>query len=334
MMKNILKSIFTSSSVHTMSVCIFSKTERVTQLFCSKPNHSDPVFQGCSLTKTLTAYAVVKAGLDLDVPVNTLLPRLYVHPSVTLRHCLSMTANIGYGEVGSGYPPYFQEDPVPSASDMVFGEGDAKGPAIISYGAPGEFYHYTGAGFMLAQAIIEKTVNMSFQDLVQKIIFTPFQMINSTLQCPLGSEFQTKAAKGHDKDGKILPNGWYNITSAGSGGLWTTAEDMAKFLQAIMKDPVAEKLFETQEAAEVFESCFGLGVVIDSTGVTKCIKKTGFNEGYFAQYLFFPETEQGVVVMTNSALKDKLIQACIQALVDAGQLPKIKVDLREIVSRP
>ncbi|HLX54680.1 MAG TPA: serine hydrolase [Aquella sp.] len=306
------------------------------------------LFQACSLSKPLTAYVILKlveAGkLDLDKPINQQLkswkiPGGEYADQITVKHCLTMTSGLCYGESKTSFPGYLQSQSIPTLQNILDGIEPAAnvGLPIRSSCQPGSVYSYSGAGFMVLQKLIEDATGTAFAKFLDEQVFPSMSMTQSTFECPLGEVHRNLAVPGFDKFGEINNAGWYNIPYTASGGLWSTPSDLALFILQITKvyrwanvnfpQSLFSMMLEPQE-----NSIFGLlSVVVDGKGESLNFRKNGHNTGYHNELLMFPNTGQGVVVMTNSANGIALINEFIDFIARQYKWPDYSTNFDELI---
>ncbi|MDO8954148.1 MAG: serine hydrolase domain-containing protein [Gammaproteobacteria bacterium] len=272
------------------------------------------LFQACSLSKSLTAAAVLhlcsKNKISLGIPLNAQLSLWKIRgqdaENVTISQCLSMTSGLCYGDQNLSFPNYSHDAPIPKLMDILNGVSPAITPSIKLGTIPGLQYAYTGTGYMALQQLIEEQTFMSFDTFMTACIFPSLIMTHSTFECPL-TKWQSDAIPGFSASGEMNPAGWDNIPTSASGGLWSTPTDIANFAIFIAKTYLGEdnSLFPQSLAKEMLRkqknTNFGLGFVIDQGSRALNFRKNGSNSGFNNEIIMFPETGQGVVVMTNSA---------------------------------
>jgi CubicO group peptidase (beta-lactamase class C family) len=158
-------------------------------------------------------------------------------------------------------------------------------------------------------------------------------MTHSTFDCPLTTQY---AIPGFDKSGKMIPHGFESNPYSASGGLWSTASDIAKWMIALCDAYQGKNtIFISQELAHEMltqqsHSDFALGVVVDGANDAFNFRKTGHNNGYYCQLLMFPNIKQGIVVMTNSATGITLINEFISTIAEKYQWPKYSENFDEL----
>ena len=124
-----------------------------------KPVTPDTLFQVCSISKPVTALAVLRlvqeGRLDLDEDVNRYLTSWQVPPNggwqprVTLRQLLSHGAGLSQ----HGFLGYHRRAPLPTTRQVLDGEPPANsGPARVN-AIPGTQFRYSGGGTTVVQQL-------------------------------------------------------------------------------------------------------------------------------------------------------------------------------------
>ena len=301
-------------------------------VFGTAPDNA--IYQAASLSKLVTAVAALRlvdrGVLDLDRDVNDYLTGWRVpendftrdHP-VTLRQLLSMTAGVGV----PGYPGYEPGQKLPTLQQILDGAPPANSPPVRVEAIPGSRYAYSGGGFEIVQALIEAKTNMKFQDALQDLLLRPAGMANSYFLQPLPGELVRRAATGHDANGNELPGGWRVVPELAAGGLWTSAMDLARLSLelerayrgesgALLTRATAQAMMTQQNGGP-----YGLGAAVAGNGKNRVLMKRGQNIGYQSYMLLFPETGQGIVVLTGSDNGTTLATALIRRAAAAYQWP-------------
>lgn len=179
----------------------------------------DAAFRVASLSKVVTAYAVINSGADLDAPTRY---------RVTLRQLLTHT---------SGIDDAFFGNSVPVGRRVTLAEHFARRPPRFGRRA-GEVVVYSNEGIALAGHLVE-TREESFEQIVQRRVFTPLGMTHSTFVQPPPFE--------------VVPSGEEHarLIQAPAGAMVSTAEDMAKLMLALLPE-VREKRFAMFEHGGAF----------------------------------------------------------------------------------
>jgi CubicO group peptidase (beta-lactamase class C family) len=127
-----------------------------------------------------------------------------------------------------------------------------------------------------------------------------------------------RATRGHYADGRELAGGWRIVPELAAGGLWSTAGDLAKLLIEIARAFRGEPSQLISHAAAIDmltrqnNGPYGLGGAIAGSGQSLVLMKRGQNVGYQGYMLVFPETGQGIVVLSDSDNGTELATAIIR----------------------
>ena len=204
------------------------------------------LFQVASLSKWISAWGImtlVEAGkLDLDAPVSTYLTRWKLPESefdndgVTVRRLLSHTAGLtdglGYAGFELGEPVQSIEGSLTLAADA---SPDASGAVRVGM-KPGSAFEYSGGGYTLLQLLVEEVSGQSFNDYMTSQVFNRLGMTGSTYV--LDDDSISNVAEFYDVDGSPAPH--YRFTSLAATSLYTTGEDLVRFIQAHLTGPRGE----------------------------------------------------------------------------------------------
>lgn len=283
------------------------------------------LYQAASLSKLVTAVAalrlVERKRLDLDRNVNDELTLWRVpdsvltadHP-VSLRGLLSMTAGIAV----PGYVGYEPGAPLPTLAQILDGTPPANSPPVRVLHVSGSRYAYSGGGYEIVQALIEGKTPRSFGRALKDLVFRPARMGDSTFAQPPPTSLVDRIARGHYADGRELPGGWRVMPELAAGGLWSTPTDLAKLLIEIARAYRGEsRRFMSQKTAKDMLTPqnggpYGLGGAVAGSGRSLVLMKRGQNIGYQSYMLIFPNTGQGIVVMSGSDNGTTLATALIR----------------------
>jgi CubicO group peptidase (beta-lactamase class C family) len=291
------------------------------------------LFQAGSLSKTFTAVAalrLVKSGaLNLDGDVRQTLTSwslpispLLKDPSITLRQLLSHTAGINQ-EGGNGYR---RDAPLPSLTDILNGRAPANTAPIRVESAPGSAWRYSGGGYYITQALMQDATGSDYRQLMQRLIFRPLRMRDSCLSQPLDAPRVPFAARAVGPDGSPLEDGWRVNPELAAGGLWTTPSDIARLMIAISRGVRGEDrdYLGSDMARELMTrgpGNWGLGVSLGPPEGAPRFGHTGHNVGFVSEYVMYPDTCQGAVVMTNADQGGWLASEVLRAIGDAYNWP-------------
>jgi CubicO group peptidase (beta-lactamase class C family) len=281
----------------------------------------ETVFEACSMTKPVFAYAVLKlveeGKLALDRPLVEYLKAPYLpgeprHRAITARMVLSHT---------SGFPNWRE------------GGWQAGGPLPVLF-EPGSKFGYSGEGYLYLQRVVEAIAGTPLKGTMREALLDPIGMTASSFAYE--DRHEAVAAHGHGDRGEPKePRRLFREANAGYS-LHTTAVEYARFLVEMMREDrtgarsISARSAEAMLAAAVEATDrkpvarggkrgagpvrWGLGWAIDVTDGGDRIYHGGANGTGFRCYSEFdPRRGTGIVIMTNAtggrALWEKLIDA-------------------------
>jgi CubicO group peptidase (beta-lactamase class C family) len=300
-----------------------------------EPVTAQTVFQAASISKTVTAWGVMKlveeGTLDLDAPAETYLRRWHLPPSsfdsneVTVRRLLSHNSGIA-GADYLGYPP---GQPLPSLEESLTNgppaligrmkdfPGTRDSGRVRLVAPPGQVFRYSDANFVLLQLIIEEVTGEPFAAYMQREVLSPLGMTDSSFARTPGLIART--AIPYDAHEKPLPD--YAFTELAPAGLYTTVSDLARFVASAFPSPDGEPAgrgvvspdtinLMTSPAVPipgfdswVYADSYGFGYFIDILpDGERLLSHSGGNLGWACEFAAFPSTGDGVVIMTNSSI--------------------------------
>lgn len=204
----------------------------------------DTVFFAASLTKSVTATAIMQlweqGKIDLDADVNNYLPFPLRHPDypdipITPRILLTHTSGLTnilwrtflYFSVFH-YPLNWYEYYLTPGNSFYHEDNWNEYP-------PGEGIYYTSLGYDLLGYMVERISGMPFEDYCKQYIFEPLGMDNTSLRLSEIPYDQLTTLYIYLL-GFYVPIPYYEIHNDGSGGMSSTAEDMAHFLKMKMQN--------------------------------------------------------------------------------------------------
>ncbi|MFN7253496.1 MAG: serine hydrolase domain-containing protein [Anaerobacillus sp.] len=286
------------------------------------------VFQVASISKSVTALAVMKLVEDglinLDDPIENYitswqLPESeYDQKAITVRGLLSHTSGLS---VGGGYPGYEPNTQLPTLEQSLSGIGGGSKPVELEY-EPGARYSYSGGGYNLLQLMIEEVTGEDFHLYLNEVVLAPLGMENSSFQWD--DHLQDKTAKAYDVKLKLLPN--YLFIEKAAAGLYTTIEDMNKFVIAEINSFHGSEILEANTAQEMFTPILevrglqsfindetALGHFINHVNNSIIVTHDGGNNGWRAHFSMEPQSGNGIIVLTNGNNGNYLLNELISA---------------------
>jgi CubicO group peptidase (beta-lactamase class C family) len=310
---------------------VFSKSYGSANLEWNTPNTSATKFRLGSITKQFTAAAILlleeRGKLSIQDPVKKYLPD---YPAawdrIKIFHVLTHTSGI---PSITDSPEYSKLEPFPLTPAQNLEKIRDK-PLEF---APGERYKYSNSGYILLGFIIEKASGQTYQDFIQKNIFTPLNMNDS----------------GYDSNFDIIPHrasgyspGAHGPQNAGfihmsipfsAGALYSTTEDLLKWEQGLL----CGKLLSADSLEKMttpFKGNYGFGLQIETVEGKKRISHGGAIEGFNTYLAYYPEDKLTVAVLANlNGSAPQLIGDKLAALAH-GKAVVLPSERREIALSP
>ncbi len=294
--------------MHAAGVAIISKGQLVYKKSFGylndrkEQNNDSALFNIASISKSITAWGVMKLAesgkINIDSPVNNYLKRWkapsYKDDSVTIeitpKMLLSHTAGLSMSAV---------TDFVPGKPMPVITEELSK---LKFINKPGTQFKYSGGGYMILQLLIEDVTGESFASYMKKNVLDPLGMQHSSFVQP------TKETKNiaTPYDETLQPTPYYSYVGVSAAGLYTSLDDLTKFVEASME--IQPNAVLKRSAIELMKTkvtnSYGLGYSFDE--IDSALVLTGHGgaaEGWRAAY-YFNDSGDAVIVMANSSFND------------------------------
>lgn len=263
-----------------------------------------------SLSKAFTAVAVLQqaeaGALDLDAPVRRYLPRFHLADddaaaAITVRQLLNHTS----GLADRGFPGLWQLDER-SPAERVASLSDARPSAD-----PGTAFSYSNPNYEVLARLVEVASGEDFDDYLQRHVFTPLGMTDTVTvtRTEHAAAAAPRLAQGHIVVfgvplARAEPDGYV----AGSGGVVSTAADLARWLLAHTNAGTvdgrrildADSIELTHTAPPGIDSPYGMGWMAATSGDHVTLEHTGVLATVYAEQVLLPDTGHGIVLLANA----------------------------------
>ncbi|MCZ6746747.1 MAG: serine hydrolase, partial [Acidobacteria bacterium] len=290
------------------------------------PVDEDTIFSLQSTSKSFTATALLVAARDglveLDAPITEYLPdftvnsRFEEHPErrMTLRHLLGHRAGFTHeAPVGNNYVPGY-----PSFKAHV----ESIRETWLRYPV-GLHQAYANLGVDLAGFILGKVSGKGYPRYMQESVLEPLGMSHSSFDWKTIREVRNRAV-GH---WKLVENMPLEFALIPSGGLYSSAKDMAAFLQFQLNDGrvAGEVLLDQALLAEMRDPSFavpgqdlgyGLGLRRYQWYGRPYYHHAGGGFGFKSHMSWYPDLGVGIVVLTNS-MDQNIVHSLAREIIDA-----------------
>lgn len=309
-----------------------SYTGGLADVAAKQPVDKNTVFHWGSITKTLTAVAIMqlrdRGRLSLEDPILKYVPELArVHSQdsaiarVTIRHLLSHTAGFQ-----SPTWPYREGKPWEPFEPTEWSQLVAMMPYQELAFTPGTKFQYSNPGFIYLARVIEAVTGDPYQVYVQKNILTPLRMTRTFYNV---SPFHLAGDRSNSYEIRLDEQGHETVEAFGrefdtgittpNGGLNAPLDDMAKWIGFLadassqtgssvilartsleeMWRPVAPTAEENKPPASIGLSFFvyprGSG---DST--VTIVGHTGHQAGFVAFFVLNPRNGRAILAAFNT----------------------------------
>ena len=269
------------------------------------------LFRWGSVSKLLTWTAVMQlveqGKLDLDADVNQYLdfkiPPREGKP-VTLRNIMTHTG--GFEERLKGLIGV-EADGVMPLDQFV----KLYIPARIF--PPGETPAYSNTATAIAGYIVARVAGVPFDDYIDKHLFEPLRMQNSTFRQPLPAPLKPNVSNGY-RVASLPPKGFEIVGPAPAGSLSASGEDMTHFMIAhlqkgrygsgqILKEETAEQMHTTALTILPRVNRMELGFYEDNYNGHRVIAHGGDTQWFHSDLHLFIDDGVGLLISMNSVGK-------------------------------
>jgi len=279
------------------------------------PIATDTAFRLASVSKQFTAMAIMmlaeEGRLSIDDPVTRFLPELSrFGDALTIRHLLTHTG---------GLPDYY--DVMVEISGVERPRTRDALAVLAVWGeplfAPGERYEYSNPGYELLALIVEEASGEPYSEFVETRIFAPLGMTSSVVFDERAPGIARRAI-GYRSEGDgfaVYDDDPLNHV-IGSGGIYSTVEDLARWDQALY----GEELVRADTLAEAFrpsrlasgeEIPYGFGWRVEEHHGRRRVSHGGEWVGFQNFIARYPDDRVSVVVLSN------LVETDSEGLADA-----------------
>ena len=285
-------------------------------------------FSIASTSKPFTTTAMmtlVAAGkLDLDRPANAYLGAHKIiddngpADGVTVRRLATHS---------SGLPTFFAMYPEdgkatqPSIPQLLADYGHVVAP-------PGERYEYSNLAMAVLAHIVARQSRQEFGQYLRDHVFSPLGMHDSFFDTDLSR--RAEMAVRYDDQGKPLP--FYLTATPGSGEVYASAHDLARFALFHLKRPLADQekiLSEAQldalhRPATAIAPHYGYGMgwqILHRPGQAEILHHGGGQSGVAAEFVLVPSKGVACIILSNrnddrpfiNALRDRMLRTVFPA---------------------
>jgi CubicO group peptidase (beta-lactamase class C family) len=270
------------------------------------PISTSTVFDAASVSKQFTGLAVSmlieqnKLGLDDDI--RKYIPEMHAFdPPITIRHLLHHTSGL------RDWPGMLQlagwrfDDVI--TFDQILRFAQAQRTLNFPTGAE---HTYSNTNYNLLAEIVARVTGKSFRAWTDENIFRPLGMTSSHFRDNVGEVFPNRAfsyTRAGDSTWRIAGNG---LLAQGSSSLFTTADDLAKWLvnlgTRVVGGAAVDRMLVPGKLNDGTAIKYAGGVLIDTWRGIPMITHNGGWAAFSTFTVYFPRQRGAVVVLANTPI--------------------------------
>lgn len=276
------------------------------------PNTIDTKYKVASITKAFTSVLILQlyeqGKIDLEKPITTYLPdyKGAAGYKVSIKELLNMTSGMRNMEDGitleSVLKSGISQFQLPHTSDEML----VKYCSDTLVSKPGTQFDYNNADYIILGNIIEKITGKTYEEALNEKILQPLEMSNSGTMSQ--EKIIDKLADTYfyrddiQKLANDLPVYWSNWY--GAGAMYSTADDIAKFADALF----GRKLIKQETLDQMFTSGsgeYGFGVWVYKAyeinhKMFTIVKRPGRIMGAQAMLFHMLEDNSTIIILSNT----------------------------------
>lgn len=281
---------------------IFRKGYGLANVELGVPVEPDMVFRLGSVTKQFTAVAILmlaeQGKLSLDDDLTKFLPDYPTKgQKITIEHLLTHTSGIkNYTSLPEWLSAWRKDLTVKEIVDLFKDQ-----PMDF---APGEKWSYSNSGYVLLGAIIEKVSGQTYQDFIQKNIFTPLGMKHSYYDST--ARIIPRRVEGYSKTNEGYQNAAYlSMTQPFSAGaLISSVDDLALwdaalYTEKLVKQESLKRAWTPRLLNNGKSAHYGYGWSMSAYERHTIIEHGGGINGFTTYALRMPADRIFVAILTN-----------------------------------
>ena len=260
-----------------------------------------------STTKAYTGLACAilaqRGTLDLDVPITKYLPEAKLQNAPTLRALLTHTSGL-------------ENNGIVWRTSVTGEHTPAQLVSLLAYSKPGQpGFHYSNLGYVVASLAIERVTGKPWQDALRDLVFKPLGMNRTTAYMSEAKKKPMATAYLVNRKGavEVVSLTKTDRTMHAAGGIVTTPEDLAKWLNANIEaggGGIPHAAFAAAQAMQVPATLqrgdltargYGFGWYIGELKGENARFHQGGYAGWQSSFSFLPDKKIGAGIMINAS---------------------------------
>lgn len=308
------------------------------------PVGPDTIFRIASITKTMTAIAVLQLWerriLDLDAPAGEYLRSYALVPAspdfrlATLRDLLTHTAGVRAVRTPADFARPALGWGAPAGHRLPTLGEYYRGGLRLGF-EPGSRWAYSNHGFATLGQIVTDVTGIPLDRYLRDEVFRPLGMADTGFVS--GESQSARLARGYElhSDG-LRPARDLEPITVGASSVYSTADDMARYMAALLKGGANEhgRVLGARTLTTMFAPHYqpdprlpgtGLGFLRNEVGGHRTVGHDGIWKGFLSAMVLAPDDGIGVLALANTGNFEP--RGAPGAVVDA--LLRLLLDVRE-----
>lgn len=262
------------------------------------------IFDIASVSKQFAAFAIAtlahngKLALDDDIRVH--LPDVpdFGH-TITIRHLLHHTSGLRDWVQSLVIAGDMMDDVISFKHILKM----ARHQKALNF-EPGEEYLYSNTGYNLLAEIVETVTGDSFRAWTHTNIFKPLGMTNSHFHDDYEMILKNRAYSYQAVENGGFKHSINNTTALGSSSLYSTVEDLAKWIlnfddTRIGEQTVIDQMHQRGVLNNGEQISYAFGLSIGEYRGLETVGHSGSWRGFRSHLIRFPKQKFGVVILCN-----------------------------------
>ena len=273
---------------------------------------TDTIYNTASTFKPVTATAIMqlveKKKINLDDPIHKYLDEQIIknwgkrEKKVTFRHILSHQSGFAPDVISQNHINIWRRD------KNILASLDGIASELKSNRDPEVTYEYNNLAFAVLGLLVEKVSGISYEEYLVNNILKPIGVYTANPVSPTPKMVEMMAYPYiREKNGSLIPAELVQYSIYPAGDIYLTAEDMARFIGAILNEGVfnSQHILSKKSIQEMcipqFGGPYGLGFHINKDDKGHVVlRHTGATDNGFSSIMLCDiDSRVGVYFMSN-----------------------------------
>ncbi len=262
------------------------------------------IFDIASVSKQFAAFAITtlahEGKLSLDDDIRVHLPDVpdFGH-TITIRHLLHHTSGLRDWVQSLVIAGVTMEDVISFKHILKM----VRQQKALNF-EPGAAYSYSNTGYNLLAEIVERVTGDSFREWTDTNIFKPLAMTNTHFHDDHQMILKNRAYSYQSVENGEFKHAINNTTALGSSSLYSTVEDLAKWMlnfddTCIGEQTIIDQMHQRGVLNNGEQISYALGLSIGEYRGLETVGHSGSWRGFRSHLIRFPDQQFGVVILCN-----------------------------------